>query len=134
MNLTHANDLTPAKDLVAAARGRIENLSDEQVADELERDDVVLVDLREPDERKTHGAIPGAIHIPRGKLEFCADPTLPSYRAELDPGRRIILYCAVGGRSALAAATLREVGFPDVAHLDGGFDGWRLAGRPVASV
>lgn len=126
--------LVQAKDLVAAARRRIENLTDEQVAGEIERDGVVIVDLREDDERTSHGAIPGAVHIPRGLLEFSADPALPSHRIELDPSHRILLYCKVGGRSALAAATLQEMGFRDVAHLDGGFEGWRLAGRPVETV
>lgn len=125
--------ITHAKTLVADARDRIENLTDSQVAAELERDEVVLVDLREPEEIEQHGSIPGATRIPRGKLEFCADPTLPTHRAELDPGRRIILYCAVGGRSALAAATLGAMGYRHVAHLDGGFEGWRAAGRPLAS-
>jgi rhodanese-related sulfurtransferase len=74
------------------------------------------------------------VHVPRGLLEFSADPTRPSYRAELDPQRRLVLYCKSGGRSALAAATLQEMGFPAVAHLDGGFEGWRLAGRPVEIV
>jgi rhodanese-related sulfurtransferase len=66
-------------------------------------------------------------------LEFCADPTLPAHREELDPSPRILVYCAVGGRSALAAATLKRIGFTDVAHLDGGFDAWRLTGGPIES-
>jgi rhodanese-related sulfurtransferase len=126
--------ITHAKDLVAAARGRIENLGDEQLAAELELEDVVLVDLREQSEREQSGAIPDSVHIPRGLLEFCADPTLPAHRAELGPDERIVLYCAVGGRSALAAAALTDMGFPHVAHLDGGFERWRQAGRPVAAV
>lgn len=128
--------ITHAKDLVAAARGRIENLGDEELAAELELklENVVLVDLREHSEREQGGAIPDAVHIPRGLLEFCADPTLPAHRAELDPDKRIVLYCAVGGRSALAAAALRDMGFQDVAHLDGGFERWRQAGRPISAV
>jgi rhodanese-related sulfurtransferase len=94
-------------------------------------DSVVLVDLREPNERAEHGVIPGAVHIPRGLLELAADPTLPSHRSELDPNNRIVLHCAVGGRSALAALALQGMGFPDIAHLDGGFEAWRLAGREI---
>jgi rhodanese-related sulfurtransferase len=123
--------LTAAKDLVAQARAEIENLTAEQLADELRDDGVVLVDLREHDERERTGVIPGALHVPRGVLEFWADPTLPTHREELDPERRVILYCAVGGRSALAASTLGRMGFRDVAHLDGGFDAWRLAGGAI---
>lgn len=120
-----------AKQLVAEAREQIENLGPEQLREELQRDDVVLVDLREQSERDAAGAIPGAVHVPRGLLEFAADPSLPSYRPELDPDRRIVLHCAVGGRSALAARTLTEMGYADVAHLDGGFDGWRDSGGAV---
>jgi rhodanese-related sulfurtransferase len=126
--------ITHAKDLVAAARGRIENLGDEELAAELELEELVLVDLREQGEREQSGAIPNAVHIPRGLLEFCADPALPAHRAELDPDKRIVFYCAVGGRSALAAAALRDMGFQHVAHLDGGFERWRQAGRPVTAV
>ncbi len=128
MNIAHT------KDLVADARGQIENLDDEQLAAELESGAITLIDLREQSEREQTGAIADAVHIPRGLLEFCADPTLPAHRAELKPDRRIILYCAVGGRSALAAATLHDMGFPHIAHLDGGFERWRQAGRPVAAV
>ena len=64
-------------------------------------------------------------------LEFWADPSSPYHRPEFDPGRRTILYCASGGPSALAAATLQELGYGRVAHLDGGFNAWREAGREV---
>lgn len=119
---------------MAAARGRIENLDDEQLAAELEFEDITLIDLREQSEREQTGVIPHAVRVPRGLLEFCADPTLPAHRPELDPDKRIVLYCAAGGRSALAAATPHDMGFPHVAHLDGGFERWRQAGRPVAAV
>lgn len=65
-------------------------------------------------------------------LEFSADPTGPYHREECDPGRRTILYCASGGRSALAATTLRQLGYADVAHLDGGFKAWTERGLPIA--
>lgn len=120
-----------AMQLVAEAKARIENLDVEQVAKELESGDVVLVDLREPGERTEHGAIPGAIHAPRGMLEFYADPTMPYHIEALDPGKRVIVHCAAGGRSALAAATLQELGYTNVAHLDGGFTAWKDAGQPV---
>lgn len=126
---THA--IPSAQDLVAVARAQIRNLTVDEVADELQDDEVVLIDLREQAERDVHGAIPGTIHIPRGMLEFCADPGLPVHADELDPSRRIILYCALGNRSALAAVMLTGMGFPHVAHLDGGFDAWRRAGRSI---
>jgi rhodanese-related sulfurtransferase len=64
-------------------------------------------------------------------LEFCADPSLPVHAEELEPGRRILLYCARGSRSALAAMTLTAMGFPSVAHLGGGFPNWVQAGGDV---
>jgi rhodanese-related sulfurtransferase len=109
----------------------IENLTAAQLASELEWDQIVLVDLREQAERHVHGAIPGAVHIPRGMLEFCADPALPVHAAELDPSRRVVRYCAIGNRSSLAVLTLTAMGFPRVAHLDGGFGAWLRAGGAV---
>jgi rhodanese-related sulfurtransferase len=123
-----------AADLVAEAKQRIENLTVDQTAEELERGDSLLVDLREPSEREEHGAIPGAVHAPRGMLEFWADPTSSYHRAEFDPNRRIILHCGGGGRSALAADTLQHMGYTNVAHLDGGFSAWKAADQPVEDV
>jgi rhodanese-related sulfurtransferase len=69
--------------------------------------------------------------MPRGMLEFYADSTLPYHRPELTPDRRIILHCASGGRSALAADLLTDMGYTNVAHMDGGITAWKAAGRPV---
>ena len=120
-----------AADMVAEAKQQVENLTPEQVAAELQRGDVVVVDLRESEERQQHGSIPGAVAAPRGMLEFYADPTSPYHKPELDPQRRVILHCASGGRSALAARTLSEMGYTNVAHLDGGMNAWKAAGQPV---
>lgn len=120
-----------ALDLVQEARSQVENLSPEQVASELDRGDAVVVDLREPQELEATGMIPGAIHAPRGMLEFYADPSLPYHREELQRDRRVILHCASGGRSALAAKTLQEMGYTNVAHLDGGIKAWQEEGRPT---
>jgi rhodanese-related sulfurtransferase len=118
-------------DLVAEAKGRVENLSVDQVATELDSGDAILIDVREQNERDDGGTIPGAVHAPRGMLEFYADPSSPYHRPEFDPGRRIILHCAAGGRSAMGADVLREMGYTRVAHLDGGFTAWKAAGQPV---
>ncbi len=117
--------------MVGEAKQRVENLTVDQVAAELAQGDAVLVDVREPEERVQHGVIPGAIHAPRGMLEFYADPTSPYHRPELEPDRRVILHCAAGSRSALAADTLQQMGYRNVAHLDGGFRAWKEAGQPV---
>ncbi len=123
-----------AAEMVAEAKGRVQNLSPEQVAAEIDRADVTLVDIREDDERVQSGAIPGAVRAPRGMLEFWADPTSPYHREEFSPDRRTILYCASGGRSALAADTLQGMGYGNVAHLDGGIKAWKEGGRPVEEV
>ena len=115
--------------LVSQAKQRIENLTPDQVAAELARGDVLLVDLRESEERAQKGAIPGAVHAPRGMLEFYADPANDDHRPEFDPKRRTILYCAGGARSAPAAETLQQLGYTRVAHLEGGFTAWTASGH-----
>jgi rhodanese-related sulfurtransferase len=121
-----------AAQLVAEAKGQIQNLSAEQVAAEMAAG-ATLIDLREPSELAANGRIPGSIAAPRGMLEFYADPTSPYHRPEFDPSRRVILTCASGGRSALGAVTLRRMGYENVAHLDGGLKAWTAAGKPVSS-
>lgn len=120
-----------ASDLVAEAKASVENLGVDDVERELQAGDAVLVDLREPEELAANGRIPGSVHVPRGMLEFRADPTSPYHQAPLDPSKRIILHCASGGRSALGAMTLTSLGYGDVAHLDGGITAWKEAGKPV---
>jgi len=105
-----------AAEMVAEAKKRVENLTVAETAQELERGDALLVDIREPAERGQNGSIPGAVEAPRGMLEFWADTTSPYHRDEFNPGRRIILHCASGGRSALAAATLQDLGYESVAQ------------------
>jgi rhodanese-related sulfurtransferase len=125
--------LKTAAHLIAEAKACIENLTPEAVAAELTGGEVLLVDIREPEERAQHGGIPGAIHTARGMLEFAADPTSAYYHPAFDPGARIILFCATGGRSALAAAMLQLLGYTRMAHLDGGLRAWQNAGLPVVT-
>jgi rhodanese-related sulfurtransferase len=121
-----------AAEMVAEAKARVENLTVDQAAKEIEGG-ALLVDLREPDERQTSGSIPGAVAAPRGMLEFWADPSNKYHRDEFDPGKRIILHCASGGRSALAAAMMKDMGYTKVAHMDGGINAWKASGRKVES-
>ena len=121
-----------AAQLVQDAKSSIENLSPDQVQAEMASGNATLVDVRDAPEL-AGGTIPGAVHASRGMLEFHADPSSPYHKPELDPDRRIILHCASGGRSALAAQTLRQLGYNNVAHLDGGFKAWQAAGKPVSS-
>ena len=119
-----------AAELVQDAKGKVENLGVDEVQAELAGGNAVLVDVRDAPEL-AGGSIPGAVHASRGMLEFYADPSSPYHKPELDPGKRVILHCASGGRSALAARTLAELGYGNVAHLDGGFKAWQAAGKPV---
>ena len=95
---------------------------------------LLLLDIREIQERVDLGTIPGSKHAPRGMLEFWADPKSPYYRDWFEEGRRTVLFCAGGARSALAARALLDMGFHDVAHLEGGFKEWKESGRSVEDV
>lgn len=120
-----------AAQLVAEAKASIDNLTAEQVAQEIAGGDVLVVDIREPEERRANGAIAGSVSAPRGMLEFYADPASPYHKDGFDPERRVILHCASGGRSALAVKSLQELGYSNIAHLDKGFNGWKEQGQPV---
>jgi rhodanese-related sulfurtransferase len=125
---------TPKKtigQLVAEAKHRIENVTVEQLEAELARGDIQLLDIRDVRERQKLGWIPGSLHVPRGMLEFWLDPTSPYYSGKVDPEKRIVLYCAGGGRSVLATDVLREMGFPHVANFETGFNSWKAAGLPI---
>jgi rhodanese-related sulfurtransferase len=95
------------------------------------RDDVVLVDLRDPRELEREGRIPGAVHCPRGMLEFWIDPDSPYHKPVFAEDKRFVFFCAGGWRSALAAATAQDMGLKPVAHIGGGFSAWREAGGPI---
>lgn len=123
---------TTAVELVSFAKSQVENLTPDQVAIEIGRD-ALLIDVREPAELDAEGMIRGAVHAPRGMLEFWADLASPDHRPEFDPQRRTVVYCATGGRSALAAQLLRQLGYADVAHLDGGITAWKQVGHPVVN-
>lgn len=120
-----------ATDLVNEAKQQIENLSPDQVNNELSKGNVTLIDIRESEELIQNGRIAGSVHAPRGMLEFYADPSLPYHKAEFDKDKRIILHCAAGMRSALATATLKQMGYNNIAHMDGGFKAWKNSGKPV---
>lgn len=120
-----------ASQMVSEAKQRIQNLDPQAVAAEVTNAEVLLVDLREPEERQQNGSIPGSVSAPRGMLEFWADASSPYHRDEFAPGKRVVLYCASGGRSALSCLSLEQLGYKDVAHLDGGFRAWKDAGLPI---
>ena len=120
-----------AAEMVAAANAAVGTLEVEEAKQLVGRDDVVFVDVREGGELATQGKIPGAVHAPRGLLEFYADPSAPYHKPELGSGKRLVVYCASGGRSALAAKTLKDMGIANVANMLGGFTAWQQAGGKV---
>ena len=119
-----------AADLVAEALKRLVGTTPQETSEELSRGTLV-VDLREEDELHVMGWIRDSVWAPRGMLEFWADPSDQRHRIEFDPERRLILYCSTGERSAMAAATLRSLGYRDVRVLIGGIEAWNRQGLPV---
>ena len=120
-----------AKDLVAQANREVETLSAEEALARLGQPNTVLVDVREGEELAKTGRIAGAVHVPRGFVEFQADPASPTHRAELGGGKRLVLYCGSGNRSALAAKSLNDMGLGPVAHVAGGFPALAKAGGTI---
>ncbi len=120
---------TGFKALLAQANAVIETVSVQDFPYLQDEPDVVVVDVREATERETDGTIPGSLHASRGLLEFHADPECPAHLADLQPSKRIVLFCGTGGRSALAAKTLQDMGYTDVFSLAGGFAAWKAANK-----
>ncbi len=120
------------KKLIQEANESVTTRSIEEAKALVGNDDVLFVDIREAEEL-AGGKIPGAVHAPRGMLEFYVDPESPYHREEFASGKKIVLYCASGGRSALAAQTVEQMGLDNVSHLGGGFKEWVAAGGPTES-
>jgi len=124
--------ITPVQKLVEAAKAEITTLDRESVEAKLAADDIVLIDIRDIRELDKMGRIPGAVHAPRGMLEFWADPASPYHREVFATDKQLVLFCAGAWRSALAAKQLQDMGFDNVAEMEGGFGAWKQDGRAVA--
>ncbi len=122
-----------SKELVSAANAEVETLSADAAVKLVDDPNVVFVDVRETDERRKTGTLKGSVSVPRGFLEFHADPNSPTHVKPLSSGRRLVLYCASGNRSALAAKTLRSMGITNVSHVAGGFPALQKAGGETES-
>ena len=122
--------VTPSMQLIGEALAEVASISVDEALELVDGGDAVFVDVRERAEHDA-GAIAGAVAAPRGFLEFIADPATPMHNAALSSGRRLVIYCASGGRSALAAKTLQDMGYSGVANLTGGFQAWTEAGGPT---
>ncbi len=123
-----------SKELVAKASAATNLLSPEEAVKLIGDPNILFVDVREQAESQKTGTITGAVHVPRGFLEFKADPESPIHEPSLAGAKRLVLFCASGGRAALAAKTLKELGFTEVAHVfGGGFEALKKAGAPTTS-
>lgn len=119
------------KELCAAAEREIETLDTADAIKLAGRDDVVFVDIRDIRELQRDGKMPGAIHCPRGMLEFWIDPNGSYYKPVFGQDKKFVFFCAGGMRSALAAQTAQRMGLKPVAHIRGGFGAWKATGGPV---
>ena len=125
-------NIKSSKELVDKANESIKVMSPEQVKSAYDNGEATLIDIRDIRELWKEGTIKDAIHIPRGMLEFWLDPQ-SSYYQEKKIGniKNIVLFCALGLRSALATKALKEMGFDNVVNAEGGFDSLKKAGLPV---
>lgn len=120
------------KQLVDNAMAKIETLGTTDAIQLHGDPNVVFVDIRDPRELEREGMIPGAVHAPRGMLEFWIDPSSPYFKDVFGSGKRFVFYCQSAWRSALATETVQDMGLKPVAQLEGGLKAWKEAGGPVA--
>ena len=120
--------------LVEEANKKIETLDSKEVVELVKKKEATLIDVRDIRELWREGTIEGAKHIPRGMLEFCLDPQSTYYKEnKVSDIKKIVLFCALGFRSALATKSLVEMGFTNVAHVQGGFDALKNSELKVIS-
>jgi len=118
--------------LVEEAQKSIETLTPEEVKKLTEKKEITLVDVRDIRELWKEGTIENAMHIPRGMLEFWLDPESTYYQTnKIQDVKKMVLFCALGWRSALATKSLVDMGFKNVAHVSGGFDALKKSGLKV---
>ena len=122
-----------AKSLVDEAMAQVTTYTIEQARALHGHPGVQFVDIRDVRELEHEGVIPGALHAPRGMLEFWVDPDSPYHRDVFAQDKEYVLFCALGWRSALATKTLMDMGLERVAHVEGGFTAWKEAGAPIAA-
>ena len=121
---------TSVKEMLAAANAAVPKVTYEEAKELIEGRDALVVDVRDAPEVEASGKVAGAVHVSRGMLEFRADPESPYYNDAFAKDRTVVLYCASGGRSALAGKVLQDLGYTDVRNL-GGFQGWVEAGGAI---
>ncbi len=123
--------MTGVGDMVAAAKARVDGISAADSIGLLDDPDVVIVDVRDAGELQENGQLPGALNVSRGMLEFRIDPASPYHMDIFAAAKHYIFTCASGARSALAAATAKDMGLERVSCIEGGLKAWTEAGGPV---
>jgi len=121
---------TTVKDMLAAANAAVPKITPDEARALLTQGKALVVDVRDAPEVEKTGKIAGAVHVSRGMLEFRADPASPYHDKTFSKDRTVIVYCASGGRSALAGKTLKDLGYTDVRNL-GAFKDWAENGGAV---
>jgi rhodanese-related sulfurtransferase len=121
---------TTVKQMMEAANAAVPRVTPAQARDMIAKGNALVVDVRDGAEVAQSGKVAGAVHVSRGMLEFRADPELPSHDKAFDKNKTVIVYCASGGRSALAGKLLKDLGYANVYNL-GGFKDWADAGGAV---
>ena len=127
-------NIKSSQTLVEEAKKSIETLSPVEAQKLLNNNEVTLVDIRDIRELWNEGTVENSKHIPRGMLEFWLDPSSSYYQSnKINFDKKIVLFCALGFRSALATKTLQDMGFKNVAHVDGGFNALKNAGLKIVT-
>jgi rhodanese-related sulfurtransferase len=122
------------KQMMADAEARVKSVTPEEAIVMAGRDDVVVVDIRDPREIERDGRIPGSFAAPRGMLEFWVDPESPYFKPVFGEDRTFLIHCASGWRSLLATDLLNRMGLASAVNLKGGLGAWKAAGGPVENV
>ncbi len=121
---------TSVKQMMEEANAAVPKITPAQAREMIAKGNTVIVDLREPPEVEASGKVAGAVHHPRGMIEFRADAETPYHDKNFSKEKTVILYCASGGRAALAGKTLKDMGYGQVFNM-GGFKDWAESGGPV---
>ena len=127
-------NIKSSQQLVKEAQKNIETLNSGEIKKLLENNEITLIDVRDIRELWKEGTIENSKHIPRGMLEFWLDPESTYYQKnKIQNIKKLVLFCALGWRSALATKSLVEMGFKNVAHVDGGFDALKKSGSKLVT-
>ena len=125
-------NIKSSQELVAEAEKKIETLSAKEAKILVDKKEITLIDVRDIRELWKEGTLENSIHIPRGMLEFWLDPQSSYYNSnKIKEVKKMVLFCALGFRSALATKSLVDMGFKNVAHVSGGFDALKNTGVKV---